>query len=723
MLLSKVNLLDLNLTMHNEIELFTRFPETKIYFKDNINNILWEQWKKWNECTDKEKEEANLRELFSNEIILDIEDKSLLNSAKNVLFSEDINYEIWDSGSRGFHVHMFFNDLKDKDETYKKMIRRKFIIKYEADLAKASEHTLIARPNKLHFKTLKQKTLIEEINTKPENHIPAYMNTLVLDELSSKSKQKHYSQDTDFKDYFEKDELFNFLNERTEVIPLGTERNNILLKNISIAAAKSGKTEQEFEVIFKPVMERIMPDIPWSQIIASSSWYKKALAGSLVEYNKYEINNWGETHFNKIFYKIDSIPIDIRKQLTKENIDLIDKLLHINKIELLFNLENYLNEIKTIINPDVQEFLIGIIASNIYQKKSDLKNRMTKQIKKESINIFTLKDKIREPVKWYIEKFLPENTGLLIGAKPGKKKSLLTLAACLSLKMNAKYLNEFNVFKPETKILYYDLENGEEIVKERFDYLIKDIQERSMTKPDDNFHLLYTFDKHNLTKEFEMASKFDIIVLDSYRRVLKGEENNSEVTDNFFNDFFKPLRDLRKTIVIIHHFKKGRLEDYEDTDALMDIFRGSSDVSAQFELIYGLLSNNERSSVDGKMEISDLFIKCVKNRRGLPIKNFTVEVTKNDNQEKTLFKFMGNKKFLSPADIKKNLIVSLIEEKKEIHRDDLRKLLKDDNIPERTFDRYIQELIENGSIKKNRQGVYSVHEILETDDDQDILNM
>jgi hypothetical protein len=701
--------------MHNEIQLFTEFPETKIYFKDNLHNTSWKEWRKWNECNDNEKNEANLRELFSNEVVLDVEDKKLLEQTQAILSAEDVNYEIWDSGSRGFHVHIFFDELSKKDETYKKVLRRKFIIKYSADLAKATEHSLIARPNKLHFKTMKQKTLMEDKSKKEKNFIPTYIDELVLEDINTKIIKKNGIIDIEFKDYFEKDKLFKFLKDRKDVIPLGCERNNVLIKNISIAAAKSGKSEKEFEDIFKPVMTKIMPDIPWNQVIANSSWYKKALKGDLEEYNQYELNIWGETYFNKTFYKIETIPVEIKEQLTEESSDLIERLLVLNNIALIHNLDNYLDKVKEITNMDIQDFLIGVISSKTFKKKSELKSRMNKVIKQEPVDIFSLEKKERAPVKWYIEKFLPENTGILIGAKPGKKKSLTVLTAMLSMKLNTPFLNEFKVNKPETKILYYDLENGEEVVKERFDYLVKSLKSYSKIKPDSHFKVVYSFDKHNLISELEIAKDYDIIVLDSYRRVLKGEENNSDVTDNFFNDFFKPLRDKGKTIIIIHHFKKGKLEDYEDTDALMDIFRGSSDVAAQFEIIYGLLSNNERSTVDGKVEMSDLYIKCVKNRRGLQIKNFTVEVTKDDNEEKTTFKYLGNKKFVTQKDTKKSAILSIIEERKEIHVDELKEAIKDQDIPDRTLSRYLQELVDDGTVKRNKHGLYVLPEILKAE--------
>ena len=66
-----------------------------------------------------------------------------------------------------------------------------------------------------------------------------------------------------------------------------------------------------------------------------------------------------------------------------------------------------------------------------------------------------------------------------------------------------------------------------------------------------NFSEMDSWHKHlrgisNLEKELNNAKNFDIIVLDSYRRFLEGTENDSEITDKFFNEYIKKLKEQGK---------------------------------------------------------------------------------------------------------------------------------------------------------------------------------
>ena len=67
---------------------FKLYPETRVTFIDQTKKTCWPVWKKGNECTDKEKKEINLREIFSDEIILDYETKDNYEMIKNRLIND-----------------------------------------------------------------------------------------------------------------------------------------------------------------------------------------------------------------------------------------------------------------------------------------------------------------------------------------------------------------------------------------------------------------------------------------------------------------------------------------------------------------------------------------------------------------------------------------------------------------------------------------------------------
>jgi len=133
------------------------------------------KWKKYSECvfpidfdgkcTDwkKEKffEQINQRQVLPNELVLDIEEKNKIAPIVKVLAkSKHIEeFHIYDTGSRGYHIHLFFKEKVEEDE-------KKFLINYfEADIQKASEKTLIALEDCPHWKTgiLKKEVTVKEV--------------------------------------------------------------------------------------------------------------------------------------------------------------------------------------------------------------------------------------------------------------------------------------------------------------------------------------------------------------------------------------------------------------------------------------------------------------------------------------------------------------------------------------------------------------------------------
>ena len=59
--------------MIDEIKLLNEYNTTRVTFINQIDKKNWVAWKSWEKCTKEEKDVSNLRELFPNEVILDIE--------------------------------------------------------------------------------------------------------------------------------------------------------------------------------------------------------------------------------------------------------------------------------------------------------------------------------------------------------------------------------------------------------------------------------------------------------------------------------------------------------------------------------------------------------------------------------------------------------------------------------------------------------------------------
>lgn len=134
-------------------------------FKQKDGEIGFSKWKKYSECifpcdfdgsADDWKEAAffrqiNQRQILPIEVVLDLEDKNQLPEVIKKLKKLGLIYYIFDTGSRGYHAHLYFNE---EVEQGKKLA----IIKYfGCDEQKDGNRVLIALEWANHWKSNKIK--------------------------------------------------------------------------------------------------------------------------------------------------------------------------------------------------------------------------------------------------------------------------------------------------------------------------------------------------------------------------------------------------------------------------------------------------------------------------------------------------------------------------------------------------------------------------------------
>jgi hypothetical protein len=101
--------------------------------------------------------EANLRELYDDEVLLDCESKLQAREVAKKLDKENIAYEYWQTGSRGVHISIRINRLNVLNDRERLAYRKHWIKKYKTDMAKING--FLAMENRPHFKTGKYKLL------------------------------------------------------------------------------------------------------------------------------------------------------------------------------------------------------------------------------------------------------------------------------------------------------------------------------------------------------------------------------------------------------------------------------------------------------------------------------------------------------------------------------------------------------------------------------------
>lgn len=117
------------------------------------------KWKRYSEiCFNPEDknnkwfiENCNQRQILPCEVVLDLEDKARLTPVIEELKQYKVDFYTYDTKSRGYHIHIFFN--RDLTQEEKLAIIRHF----KADEQKAAEKTLIALEGAIHFKSGKIK--------------------------------------------------------------------------------------------------------------------------------------------------------------------------------------------------------------------------------------------------------------------------------------------------------------------------------------------------------------------------------------------------------------------------------------------------------------------------------------------------------------------------------------------------------------------------------------
>jgi len=132
----------------------------KLMFDKNGNadfNQSWYKAKDYKEADTRTLNEANLRELYDDEVLLDCESKLQAREVAKRLDTEGISYEYWQTGSRGVHISIRINRLNVLNERERLIYRKHLITKYGTDIAKING--FLAMENRPHFKTGVYKTL------------------------------------------------------------------------------------------------------------------------------------------------------------------------------------------------------------------------------------------------------------------------------------------------------------------------------------------------------------------------------------------------------------------------------------------------------------------------------------------------------------------------------------------------------------------------------------
>lgn len=106
-------------------------------------------------------EMVNHRQILPCEIVIDIDDPTInYMNICDVLEKRDYDYECYQTGSRGHHIHIYIPTNKFNDKNHRECLRSILITKLKGDIHKKSDNVMIALENVPHWKTGNIKKMV-----------------------------------------------------------------------------------------------------------------------------------------------------------------------------------------------------------------------------------------------------------------------------------------------------------------------------------------------------------------------------------------------------------------------------------------------------------------------------------------------------------------------------------------------------------------------------------
>jgi len=160
-------------------ELCNRYGDFKIAWSfDSSQGMIWTKHRSVLECWHSDKglwflKNANHRNILNCEIVLDKDEgdnmlKWLLDTC-SVLDSLSYPYRAYQTGSKGYHIHILTTELALCNRFNREQIREVVIDRFGCDLMKKSDSTMIAIEDNPHWKTGNMKLLIREKGSEENN--------------------------------------------------------------------------------------------------------------------------------------------------------------------------------------------------------------------------------------------------------------------------------------------------------------------------------------------------------------------------------------------------------------------------------------------------------------------------------------------------------------------------------------------------------------------------
>lgn len=325
----------------------------------------------------------------------------------------------------------------------------------------------------------------------------------------------------------------------------------------------------------------------------------------------------------------------------------------------------------------------------------------------EEFKLETLQDIITKDIpeeEWLIERVLPaEGFTFIVGAE-ATGKSFYTLTLAYSIVNGTPWLGQFPV-KKTTRVLFMDKENSQRRIQSRCKGL--GINPGSqwlfrMKMP----HLFNLVDSQGQLSDFARSlsrkvvkNDIGLIVLDSFADFMVGNENSAEDVQQFFNAMRELFPD--RSILVLHHENKPSQGVTRNSSQRV---RGSSNITAQIVSGFRVFSLPKT----GNEFVLEQF-KAGDSEKLKPFKVQLVAKPHHYNPDKT---YVAEVKYggeyydeEGKAEQAEELVSQYFDDQPTASRKELLDFLAANGVSQRTTDRVIRDMVNEGRLEKIRSGM------------------
>ena len=306
------------------------------------------------------------------------------------------------------------------------------------------------------------------------------------------------------------------------------------------------------------------------------------------------------------------------------------------------------------------------------------------------------------PIDWVVEQLIAQGDRVMFYGEFGSLKTWLLLDLALHLAAGIPFLGEFPIPKAK-RVLYVDEEMNERTLRRRIKRLGMGLLLETETLP---FQALsrvgVRFDfvgaQRLLTALDKTGFEPDVVIVESFRRVLVGSENEARDVSGFWRNV-EPILKAGKTLIVSHHMRKPH---FQGNDSNRNRASGSTDILAGADTGFAI----QRLSQDS------ISLECVKSREAEEVSPFVASMYDTGQDGPIEMHYEGSREEVQAESSKLDRGIILAQEfmssapNRTVETGTILAYLNGRGIPERTGQRVLTTLKKRGRACAVQRGLW-----------------